>query len=103
MFTSARMQLPTWFLQVQTPPRSSGCRSENHVHAGNAYIQERPDNTSDQVYTLEHKTLPSVCESTPWPGMGKMSGNLFEDRNWLLHQTIWTMPMKTKLKMNIRL
>ena len=25
-----------------------------------------------------------VHESTPWPGTGKMSGNLFEDRNWLL-------------------
>ena len=25
-----------------------------------------------------------VCERTPWPGTGKMSGNLFEDRNWLL-------------------
>ena len=25
-----------------------------------------------------------VCKSTPWPGAGKMSGNLFEDRNWLL-------------------
>ena len=25
-----------------------------------------------------------VCESTPWPGAGKMSGNLFEDRSWLL-------------------
>ena len=25
-----------------------------------------------------------VCKSTPWPGTGKMSGNLFEDRNWLL-------------------
>ena len=23
-------------------------------------------------------------EDTPWPGTGKMSGNLFEDRNWLL-------------------
>ena len=30
--------------------------------------------------------LPSipVRESTPWPGTGKMSGNLFEDRNWLI-------------------
>ena len=30
--------------------------------------------------------LPSipVCESTPWPDTGKISGNLFEDRNWLL-------------------
>ena len=25
-----------------------------------------------------------VYESTPWPGAGRMSGNLFEDRNWLL-------------------
>ena len=32
--------------------------------------------------------LPSVpvYKSTPWPGTGKMSGNLFEDRNWLLQQ-----------------
>ena len=25
-----------------------------------------------------------VCKSTPWPGAGKVSGNLSEDRNWLL-------------------
>ena len=25
-----------------------------------------------------------VHKSTPWPGAGNMSGNLFEDRNWLL-------------------
>ena len=25
-----------------------------------------------------------VCKSTPWPGAGRMSGYLFEDRNWLL-------------------
>ena len=30
--------------------------------------------------------LVSVQESTPWPGTGKMSGNPFEDRNWLLPQ-----------------
>ena len=31
-------------------------------------------------------TLPSipVCKSTSWPGTGKMSANLFEDRNWLV-------------------
>ena len=30
--------------------------------------------------------LPSVpaLESTPWPGTGQMSGNLFQDRNWFL-------------------
>ena len=25
-------------------------------------------------------------ESTPWPDAGKVSGNLFEERNWLLPQ-----------------
>ena len=32
--------------------------------------------------------LPSVPvrESTPWPGTGKVSGNDFEERNWLLSQ-----------------
>ena len=25
-----------------------------------------------------------ACESTPWLGAGRMSGDLFEDRNWLL-------------------
>ena len=25
-----------------------------------------------------------VREDTPWPGTGKMSGNLFEERNWVL-------------------
>ena len=35
---------------------------------------------------LENRTLPlvPVCGSTPWPGAGRASGNLFEDRNWLL-------------------
>ena len=26
----------------------------------------------------------TVMEDTPWPSAGKMSGNLFEERNWLL-------------------
>ena len=34
------------------------------------------------------KLTPSVPvrESTPWPGTGKMSGNLFDNRNWLIPQ-----------------
>ena len=28
-----------------------------------------------------------VRESTPWPGAGKMSGDLFDDRNWLIPQS----------------
>ena len=59
MFTSTRMQLLAWFLQVQTPSRSGGCGSENHLHAGYTYIYKELDNTTDQVYTLEHKILPS--------------------------------------------
>ena len=59
MFTLARMQLPAWFLQVQTPSRSGGCGRENHIHAEDTYIKKRLDNTIDQAYTLEHKTLPS--------------------------------------------
>ena len=29
-------------------------------------------------------TPMTVREDTPWPGTGKMSGNLFEERNWVL-------------------
>ena len=35
-----------------------------------------------------------VRESTPWPGAGKMSGNLFDDRNWLIPQNY--LPSKNK-------
>ena len=38
-----------------------------------------------------------VGEDTQWHGTGKITGNLFEDRNWLLPKTIW--PLKTKVKM----
>ena len=46
-------------------------------------------------------TLPSVParEDTPWPDTGKMSGNLFEDRNWLLPKTIW--PLKTRMRVQL--
>ena len=42
------------------------------------------------------KLSPSIParESTPWPGTGKMSGNLFDDRNWLIHQNY--LPSKDK-------
>ena len=31
-----------------------------------------------------NKVPPTVRADTPWPGAGKMSGNLFDDRQWLL-------------------
>ena len=45
--------------------------------------------------------LPSVPmrEDTPWPSAGKMSGNLFEDGNWLLPKTIW--PLKTRMRVQL--
>ena len=172
MFTSARMQLLAWFVLVQTPSRSGGCGSENHIHAGTHIFRRdqtthlikcthwstrlcphpttikkmktyfkvegtmgpipasqfrpslpdtnpniRKNNTAEKRKRATPKKfrpstpkpttacpllpeappkpkndvpdsqpLPSVTvhESTPWPGTDKMSGNLFEDRNWLL-------------------
>ena len=47
-------------------------------------LPEAPPKPKNDV--PDSQSLPSVpvCKSTPWPGAGKMSGNLFEDRNWLL-------------------
>ena len=47
-------------------------------------LPEAPPKTKNDV--PDSQPLPSVPvhESTPWPGTGKMLGNLFEDRNWLL-------------------
>ena len=47
-------------------------------------IQEAPPKPKTDV--PDSRSPPSVLvnESTPWPGAGKMPGNLFEDRNWLL-------------------
>ena len=44
-------------------------------------VKPQPDAPENMPPPLENTP---VCESTPWPGAGRMSGNLFEDRNWLL-------------------
>ena len=51
-------------------------------------VSKAPANVKPQTDALENRP-PSledapVHEGTPWPSAGKMSGNLFEDRNWLL-------------------
>ena len=44
-------------------------------------LQAPPKPTSDAAKA----TAPAIVrEDTPWPSTGKMSGNLFEERNWLL-------------------
>ena len=45
--------------------------------------------TASKVPQAPENRLPplekaQVCKSTPWPGAERMSGNLFDDRNWLL-------------------
>ena len=44
-------------------------------------LQVPPKSISDAA-TTSAPTM--VREDTPWPSAGKTSGNLFEDRNWLL-------------------
>ena len=48
--------------------------------------------------------LPSVpvCEITPWPGTGKMSGYLFEDRNWLLPPNYWDNSKENKSENDLK-
>ena len=51
-------------------------------------VSKVPVNVKPQTDALESRLPPlekaQVHESTPWPGAGRMSGNLFKDRNWLL-------------------
>ena len=45
---------------------------------------EAPPKPKNDVPDSQPPPSVPVHERTPWPGAGKMSGNLFEDRNWLL-------------------
>ena len=51
------------------------------------YCFQAPVNVKPQTDAPENRPPPlenaPVCKSTPWPGTGRMSGNLFQDRNWL--------------------
>ena len=53
-----------------------------------ATVSKAPANVQSKNVVPENRPPPlenvPVHESTPWPGAGKLSGNLFEDRNWLL-------------------
>ena len=41
-------------------------------------------------------------EDTPWPSAGKMSGNLFQDRNWLLPKTTWLLRVRRTLMQQVQ-
>ena len=46
------------------------------MHPPFLQMAPKPTNGADDAVT--------VREDTPWPSTGKMSGNLFEERNWVL-------------------
>ena len=53
-----------------------------------ANVSKAPGNVNPKTDVPENRPPPlenvPVCESTPWPGGGKVSGILIEDKNWLL-------------------
>ena len=49
------------------------------------YQRPHPNPKTDVPDNRPQPSVP-VHKSTPWPGAGKVSGNLFEERNWLLPQ-----------------
>ena len=57
-------------LQITATPRATA------VHPPFSQTIPKPTNRTDDTVT--------VREDTPWPGTGKMSGNLFKERNWVL-------------------
>ena len=65
----ATVACPPLLQAVATPWATAACPS---------FLQTtpKPTNGADDAVT--------VREDTPWPGAGKMSGNLFEERNWVL-------------------
>ena len=46
-----------------------------------ATVSKAPEDPENRLPPLEKAPF---YENTPWPGAGRMSGNPFEDRNWLL-------------------
>ena len=63
---------------VVFPPLSQTVATPRATAACPPFLQTAPKsaNGADDAVT--------VREDTPWPGVGKMSGNLLEERNWVL-------------------
>ena len=68
--------VPTKRFRPSTAPKSSETAVLPPMTV--AKVPEAPENRPLPLEKVQ------VCESTPWSGTGRMSGNLFEDRNWLL-------------------
>ena len=75
--------VPTKRFRPSTAPKPSETATHPPVT-----VSKAPVNVKSQTDAPENGSPPlenaPVCESTPWPDAGRMSGNLFKDRNWLL-------------------
>ena len=67
---------PTKRFRPSTAPKPS--ETATQPPATISKVPEAPENRPPPLEKAQ------IHESTPWPGVGRMSGNLFEDRNWLL-------------------
>ena len=47
-------------------------------------LPQAPPKPSNNTMINSNNIPTTIREDTPWPGPGKMSGNLFDDRNWLI-------------------
>ena len=107
---SPHYQIPTPTLERTKPqrkereqhPRGSGQQLPSLPLCIHPY--QRPHLNPKMMYQAAnpHLQLQFVRELHGL-AQAKMLGNLFEDRTGCSHQTIWTMAMKIKLKINLRL
>ena len=67
---------PTKRFRPSTTPKPSETATQPPVTVSK--VPEAPEYRSPPLEKAQ------VCKNIPWPGVGRMSGNLFEDRNWLL-------------------
>ena len=73
-----KMAVPKRF-RPSTAPKPTAVQPPATV--SQAPAKPKTDVPENRLPSLENAP---VCENTPWPGAGKVSGNLFEGINWLL-------------------
>ena len=74
-----RRAAPTKWFRPSTAPKPG--ETAMQPPATVSKVKPQTDASENRPPLLEKA---QVCKSTPWPDTGRMSGNLFEDRNWLL-------------------
>ena len=70
-------------LGLVQPPKPNGTAAHPLATVSKAPVNVKPQTDAPENRPPPLENTP-VCKSTPWPGAGRMSGNLFKDRNWLL-------------------